>query len=106
MSILLTGMIVVAILCLYLFIPWPCPKYSIGQQVVWVEEAKSCIHTRGPMTVVGWYYQHRNKVCSTPGWVYRVSFPADSVDYYDPPLSFYFGPIITSCVHEKWLTTL
>jgi len=90
--------------------------FAVGSLVTWANDAPQTwrfIYTPGPMTVIsarfddgqqGEYAKRFGGIPRTPGWIITVEYDADSTDYYDPPLSYYFHKQrIQSQIHQMWL---
>jgi hypothetical protein len=93
-----------------------CP-FPLGSFVRWSDIAPKdwlYLHTAGEMVVVGAFYQdgtpneYAKKFSPVgmgfePGWVITVEYDSDSTDYYNPPMSTFFGKRMVKMLHEKWL---
>ena len=92
--------------------------FPLGSLVTWNKRAPKTwrfIYTPGPMTVVETYWddgkpsEYSMRFCEggiqrVPGRILTVEFDATSTEYYDPPLSTFFGEDRITCdVHEMWL---
>lgn len=100
----------------------PFRKYS---WVKWSEEAPktwSMIWTSAPMQVISSYWHDGtpseflmkfverfggDRPARQPGWIITVEYDVDSTNYYNPPLSTFFGKrFIQTEIHEMWLTQI
>jgi hypothetical protein len=92
--------------------------FSIGSEVTWKRSAPKTWHftiTPGPMKVVSVRWDDgrpteysmqfgEGGIPRKPGWIITIEYDATSTEYYDPPLSLFFGKDrIEEEVHEMWL---